>query len=194
MQVRPGSRQGTSSDGEAARDEQFARLYRDVYPRVLAYAMRRTMDRQAAEEVAADAFVVAWRRRGERHGAEDLPWLLGIARKLLSNRYRAEQRRAALERRLASEWRPDQGTDPGDELAEREGLAEALASLPEPDRELLILLAWDGVSRAEAARVLGCSRATLAVRLHRARRRFEAALQRDSEVVEPSGEPAPERP
>ncbi len=145
------------------------------------------MDSTAADEIAAEAFEVAWRRRDESV-RDQLAWLLGIARGLLANRYRGERRRAELDLRLAAEWRGS-APDPADAVAERSELLSALASLPEADRELLVLLAWDGLERGQAARVLGCSRATLAVRLHRARRRLEAALgeQRDgSETSAPT--------
>ena len=55
-------------------------------------------------------------------------------------------------------------------------LAEALATLAERDREALLLISWDGLSPGQAAAVLGCSRPTFAMRLHRARKRLSAAL------------------
>lgn len=54
----------------------------------------------------------------------------------------------------------------------------ALAELNERDREVLLLISWEDLGPAQAAAALECSRATLAVRLHRARRRLAAALQR----------------
>jgi RNA polymerase sigma-70 factor (ECF subfamily) len=55
----------------------------------------------------------------------------------------------------------------------------ALAQLPDRDRELLMLVAWEGLEPAQLARVLGVSRGTANVRLHRARRRLAAALAAD---------------
>ena len=59
---------------------------------------------------------------------------------------------------------------------EREAALAALERLRPPDRELLCLLAWDGLTPAEAAEALGISSATFAVRVHRARRRYDDAL------------------
>jgi RNA polymerase sigma-70 factor (ECF subfamily) len=56
-------------------------------------------------------------------------------------------------------------------------IRDALRSLPEPDRELLMLVAWDGLDARRAAAVIGCTPAAFSVRLHRARKRFERALQ-----------------
>jgi RNA polymerase sigma-70 factor (ECF subfamily) len=69
----------------------------------------------------------------------------------------------------------------GDEV-----LAVAFASLRPADREVLVLVAWDGLDPARAARALGCSRGTFAVRLHRARRRLAAALRAAEPLAHPS--------
>ena len=144
-----------------------------MYPRVMAYAMRRTMDRSRADEVAAETFVVAWRRRRDRPG-DELSWLLGVARRVLANQRRGDARREALDGRVLAEWRG--GGDPSDGVGEREAILTALSRLGAADRELLILLCWDGLDRGQASAVLGCSRAALAVRLHRARSRFGRLL------------------
>jgi RNA polymerase sigma-70 factor (ECF subfamily) len=163
-------------DGDAADEERFDRLWREHAAEVLAYARRR-VDAEQADEVVAETFVVAWRRLGEVPEAAR-PWLFGVARKVAANVRRSERRRDALHDRLAEEQRagaPDLGAGP----AGLAGLAgPALAELPADDRELLMLLAWDGLSRSEAAAALGCSRATLAVRLHRARQRLKTAMKR----------------
>jgi RNA polymerase sigma-70 factor (ECF subfamily) len=155
---------------EAPDEERFNRLWHEHAAAVLAYARRR-VDETQADEVVAETFVVAWRRLDEIPVAAR-PWLFGVARRVSANLRRAERRWDALHDRLADDQR---GTVLGSPAA---GLAgTALDRLPQDDRELLILLAWDGLSRAEAAQALGCSRSTLAVRLYRARRRFEAALR-----------------
>lgn len=156
------------SDGE-----RFERLYRANYSAVLAYALRRTAA-EHAHDVAAETFLVAWRRLDEVP-AEARPWLLGVARRVLANQRRSERRRRALATRLASE--------PPAASAQRETAPEcvlsALASLPERDRETLLLVAWDGLDHAQAAAAAGCSRPAFAVRLHRARRRLLKALEAD---------------
>lgn len=177
----PDGRPDSDTSAQAKREEErFARLHRELYPRVVAYAMRRTMDTTAADEIAAEALEIAWRRRDEPV-RDHLSWILGISRNLLANRRRSERRQAELDRRLASEWLRH-APDPAHEVSERSELLAGLSRLSELDRELLILLGWDQLDRDQAARVLGCSRATLAVRLHRARRRLEAALQASDET------------
>jgi len=105
-----------------------------------------------------------------------LPWLLGVARKVLAGQLRASGRRAALVNRLAAQPAPPAADDPADHVAAGSHVAAALARLGERDREVLTLLAWDGLTPGQAAESLGCSRTTFAVRLHRARRRMEREL------------------
>jgi RNA polymerase sigma-70 factor (ECF subfamily) len=68
-------------------------------------------------------------------------------------------------------------TDPALVISERQRLSQALRRLPEPDREALRLVGWDGLDLAGAALAMGCSRSAMAMRLHRARRRLESALR-----------------
>ncbi|WP_189329790.1 RNA polymerase sigma factor [Actinoplanes ianthinogenes] len=153
-----------------APEEHFTRLWRDHAPAVLRYARRRVDDEQA-DEVVAETFVVAWRRLAEIPAAE-LPWLFGVARRVSANIRRSDQRRHALHDRMAEQARLLAQAEP----RRATPVLAALAVLPDDDRELLMLLAWDGLTRHEAAVALGCSRGTLAVRLHRARRRLKAAM------------------
>jgi RNA polymerase sigma-70 factor (ECF subfamily) len=101
-----------------------------------------------------------------------MPWLVACARNVLANSQRGERRRAALIDRLGRTGsRSEAPTEVGGSV-----LAKALATLPERDREALLLVAWDGLSADQAASVLGCSRRAFAMRLHRARKRLSAAL------------------
>lgn len=152
------------------RDAHFEMLYRRNAPLVMAYLLRRA-DRPVAEDVLSDVFAVCW-RRCEQVPAEPLPWLLGVARNALATSRRGEQRRAALHDRLA---------DTAPRSTEAPTLGEsafipALETLSESDRELLLLIAWDGLSPAQAATVLGVKPGTVRVRLARARRRLHNAL------------------
>jgi DNA-directed RNA polymerase specialized sigma24 family protein len=68
------------------------------------------------------------------------------------------------------------GGDPFERAGEAELVRRALGELSERDREALLLIAWEGLDPARAAQVAGCSRATFAVRLHRARKRLDRTL------------------
>jgi RNA polymerase sigma-70 factor (ECF subfamily) len=151
---------------------QFEQLYREYADRVHAYALRRTTP-SAADDVVAEVFLVVWRRL-HKVPAEPLPWLLGVARRVLANRRRTESRAAALHQRLSAHERPD---EPATHSPEVDDLVKrALADLDERDRELLMLIAWEGLRVNEAAQVLGVRSNTLSVRLHRARQRLAQAL------------------
>ncbi|MBD2891225.1 ECF RNA polymerase sigma factor EcfG [Actinomadura sp. RB99] len=167
----------------------FTALYDAHHPRVHAYAVSR-VGVQAAEEITSETFCVAWRRVRDLP-AEPLPWLLGIARNLLRESYRVRDRQDALARELRT-WAAGQppAGDVGEAVAERAGMLRALAALPDGDRELLALVAWHGLSPGEAAKVIGCSKASFYVRLHRARRRLERALTGESRAPD-HGAPAP---
>jgi RNA polymerase sigma-70 factor, ECF subfamily len=145
----------------------FDELFSTHYRVVAAYARRRT-SAEAADDVVAETFLVAWRRLDDVP-AEAAPWLLAVARRVLANHRRGERRRLALVDRLAQ---PSDDAAPADDSP----VLRALSRLSEADRELLVLLAWDELSLADAAEVLGCSYAAVKVRLHRARRRLRREL------------------
>lgn len=154
---------------------EFERLYIAHAGAVRGYVMRRC-DAAVADDVVSDVFLVAWRRLSDVP-EDPLPWLLGTARRVLANYARGRDRRLALSARLAAE--PQVGPAPLD--ADGQRVMSALASLREKDRELLLLLAWEGLELRQAAKVLGVRANTLAVRLHRARRRLAAALEAGDE-------------
>jgi RNA polymerase sigma factor (sigma-70 family) len=154
-------------------DERFQTLYDAHAGAVLSYARRRAA-RADADDVLAEVFLVAWRRLEEVPGAQERVWLLGVARRALANQRRGSTRQGALRERLAVHA-PVQPFPAADQT----GLGRALASLSESDRELLLLLAWEGLSNEEAARVLEIGSRALRARLHRARRRLADALARE---------------
>lgn len=156
--------------------DRFERLYRENFRAVLRFAAAR-IDPERAKDVAAETFLVAWRRLDEVP-AEARPWLLGVARKVIAGQFRSESRREALALRLRAE-RDEESSDLAAAVADREEVLAAFAALREPDREALRLVAWDGLTPAEAAEVLDVTRLAFIVRLHRARRRLERALERN---------------
>ncbi|WP_371780668.1 RNA polymerase sigma factor [Streptosporangium subroseum] len=155
-------------------EKEFAALYDAFHPRVFAYAVSRC-GRQLAEEVVSETFVVAWRRRDDIPAKAMLPWLLGVARNVTRELYKDGVRRAALDGALQV-WATEFDPDVADEVAERSDVLRALATLSDDAKEVLILVSWHGLTSAEAARVIGCSTPAFFVRLHRARRRLEAAM------------------
>lgn len=159
--------------------ERFSAMYGELYGRIHAYAARRVA-RDAADEVAAEVFMVAW-RRFEDVPADPLPWLYGVARNVvLRQRVRVAHQAAASESLRRERPLGGDGAEGYDE-----GLWEAWEHLREADREVLALIAWEELSVAEAARALGCSASVFSVRLHRARRRLERLLARRADQSRP---------
>jgi RNA polymerase sigma factor (sigma-70 family) len=181
---------------------QFEQLYRRQAGRVLAYALRRTSP-AVADDVVAEVFLVAWRRLDDMP-ADEVAWLLGVARRVLANRRRGDRRATALHDRLAFEHRDltsdasaasaaSAAGDAGDGDTRGAGgvderVLTALGRLAERDRELLMLIAWEDLSHAEVAQVLGVRRGTVAVRLHRARQQLAAALAEQDAAAETTTE------
>lgn len=166
-----------------APDLVFSEVFRALYPDVLRYLQRRA-DPAVAEDLAAEVFAVAWRRWADVP-REVRPWLFGVARNLLAEDRRVQGRRRRLELRLGAERAPgwDEMAGAGAAL----DLRAAWERLSDGDREVLALVAWDGLTGREAAQVLGCTRGAFSVRLTRARRRLRRLL----DDVEPTRAPAP---
>lgn len=160
---------------ERTRDERFEELFREHYAAVRGYALRRVPG-DLAQDVVSETFLVAWRRLDDVP-ADALPWLYGVARRVVANQRRSADRSSALERRVAaSASATGVFNDLGESLGEDEIVRAALGRLSDRDRETLILVAWHGLSGARAARAAGCTRPAFAVRLHRARARLAAEL------------------
>jgi RNA polymerase sigma factor (sigma-70 family) len=153
----------------------FETWFREHYSDVARFCARRCDDPADAEDATTETFAVAWRRRGRLPpGHEALPWLFGIARRVLANQQRARARRARLIERLRGTVQPV--LPPPEQAGEFAAVVAALQQLPPHQRELLVLTAWDGLSVAELAKVLGVPGPVVSRRLHRARRRLAGAL------------------
>jgi RNA polymerase sigma factor (sigma-70 family) len=157
----------------ALRRDRFERLYRDHHPAVRAYLLRRA-EPELAQDALSETFLAAWRRLDEVPG-DPLPWLLATARRTLANQRRSVRRLGGLRERMAGRETAE-SADPAEQIADAELVRRALTTLSDADREVLMLVAWEGLDTARAAQVAGCSRATFAVRLHRARKRLDRAL------------------
>jgi RNA polymerase sigma-70 factor (ECF subfamily) len=151
-------------------ERRFEAIYREHAGAVTAYARRRLPGR--ADDVVAETFLVAWRRFDDVP-ADALPWLYGVARRVVADLRRSSRRQSAVTDRLAVEPRGEAHVVPD---VDPELLA-ALGRIPERDRELLLLVYWEDLEPRRAARALGCSRATVATRLWRAHRRLKTELE-----------------
>jgi RNA polymerase sigma-70 factor (ECF subfamily) len=160
-------------DDDEAR-HRFTAMYDAHRNQVWAYAAS-LAGRQHADDLASEAFVVAWRRFADIPDPA-LPWLLGVARNVARERIRADGRRGSLELALR-DWASTSVFFGEDEaVAIRLDVLRALAELPAKDREVLILTAWQELTPHEAAQVVGATPTAIRVRLHRARRRLRQQL------------------
>jgi RNA polymerase sigma-70 factor (ECF subfamily) len=157
-------------------EDEFAAVYAKNYQPLFGYALRRCRSPDDAADVVAETFTIAWRRAGDLPpGDEARLWLYGVARRVLANHLRGERRHSIKTAMLRDEL----ATAPAAVPAPLEGtpVAQVFRDLPDADRELLALVAWEGLGNAEIAKVLGCSRNAVSIRLHRARKRFARALR-----------------
>lgn len=144
---------------------------------LLGYALRRTDNTDDAADVLAETFLAAWRRLDEVPGGEEARlWLYGTARRVLANHRRGERRRLALADRLRTDLAVTY------RQADHDGgaadLAAAFRRIPRADQDVLALAGWEGLDPGQIASVIGCSRNAARIRLHRARRRLAAELDR----------------
>lgn len=191
-------REKRSLPGETNRRRRFEATFRATYPLVFAYALRRSLDRESAEEVVAETYLIAWRRFDVIPEEQPLPWLLGTARRVRSNQRRHEARRppSGRDAKIGVADARDTQTPIPEAIAEREAFVAAFAALRERDREVLTLIAWDGLRVREAAAVMDCTSAVFSIRLHRARQRLLNELKRTGHSLGEANEQAPlvERP
>jgi RNA polymerase sigma-70 factor (ECF subfamily) len=161
---------------ERHRRERFEALFERCHSEVRAYVLRRA-PQAIVDDVVSETFLVAWRAL-DSVPVEPLPWLYGVARGTLANHRRGHLRSAALSARLTRTLVPPPEVEaPVSEEVEPQ-LRDALLALTVREREALLLVAWEGLSPAQAASALGCSSAAFRVRLHRARGRLARLLER----------------
>jgi RNA polymerase sigma-70 factor (ECF subfamily) len=166
----------TTDPHEAAN---FRGLFERNSRQVFSYARRHT-DPEVAEQVTMDTFLAAWRHEG-RLPETELPWLLVVARNLIATHYRNRSRQAR--EQPFARFHPDLAVSGSleSEVIERQGLIDCLHRLGPDDREVLLLVAWDGLDYDGAAAVLGISRNAFAQRLARARQRLETCAAEPSD-------------
>jgi RNA polymerase sigma-70 factor (ECF subfamily) len=159
----------------------FAEIFERHGGEILRYVNAR-LGPDLAEDITAETFLAAFRRRDSYDTSRDdaRPWLYGIAVRLIGKHRRAEARY----RRMLESVPPERLTeDFGDRSAERvtaerlrPRLAAVLGGLPRQDRELLLLIAWAGLTYEESAQALGVTENAVRSRLNRVRVKTRAAL------------------
>lgn len=165
-----------SAEEGGARERRFEEIFEAHYRAIARNLRTRGHDAADADDLIAGTFEVAWRQLDQLPpGREALPWLLTVARNLSRNARRKSQREAVFVEGLAPVTVSSTEMKIEDRAASAEVMA-ALAQLKTIDRDLVLLVAWDELSVAEAGQVLGLRPVTARSRLHRARQRMSALL------------------
>lgn len=161
--------------------ELFAVLVRRHAPAINRYVTRR-LGADAAEDVAAETFLVAFRQRASYvgDGRDCLPWLYGIATRLCHRHWRTEIRQL----RLLARTGVDPVTEPFSDLVDAQvaatavkpRLADALSRLPKSQRDALLLHVWADLTYDQIARSTGVQLGTVQSRISRARGRLREQL------------------
>jgi RNA polymerase sigma-70 factor, ECF subfamily len=153
-------------------------LFEAHHAEVLAYCVRR-IGYAEGEDAAAEVFAVASRRVDDIDWKTVRPWLYGVARGVLANRYRSSHRLHRVTRRVTG--LAIAPTDSPDEVvirnAEARETLSALLRLRPSDREILMLYAWEELGAQDIAQSLGISVDAAKKRLERAKKRFAQVLQ-----------------
>lgn len=161
------------------REQAFRRLYAAHFDAILGFSLRRVDRPEDAADVAADTFLVAWRRFAHvPPGSEARLWLYGVARRVLANHRRGDGRRRALAARLRRDLAA-YVPDTSDHVVQQADVIAAMQLLSGRDQEVLELHLWEGLESREIAEVLGLSTAVVRPRLSRARARLRELLGND---------------
>ncbi len=154
-------------------EQRFRALHAEAYDDLVRF-VRRRVPADDAEDIVATVFMTVWRRLGDVP-ADARPWMFAVARNVMANQARVRLRHGVVDVRMVTAGEPCQ-PDAAAGTATRIDLVRAWWTLTAADREVLALVAFDGLAPAQAAVVLGCRRSTFTMRLTRARRRLRAAL------------------
>ena len=158
----------------------FDELHDLVAPRVYRFLVRQTRDRELSQDLLQQTLLQLHRARARFvPGAEVMPWLIVIARRLLINHMRNTRRIDSLTKDVAVQRSPPKTCEPDDVMHARQLLSlveSELSRLPAPQRAAFELLKKQGLSLNEAAQKLSISVAALKLRLHRAQLTLRAAL------------------
>jgi len=183
---------GTSAASKD-REERFARLFDAAYTDLVRFVSRRVPP-GAAEDVVADVFTVAWRRFDDVPSQLDeaRPWLFAVAYRTLLASNRAEGRRRTLSVRLIDGAATEPLSGDADAIASRLDLIAAWQRVDPVHAEALALVAWDGLTSAQAGQVLGISPVAFRIRLSRARQSLRRHLAITTALAPPHPQPVHE--
>jgi RNA polymerase sigma-70 factor (ECF subfamily) len=163
-----------------AGDARFVELYQSFYRHIYGYCRRRT-NADMVEDAVADIFLTVWRKIDQAPaGDESLPWLYGVAFRVLQSQWRSLSRRRRLSDKLASigaetVMAPEEYIIFGDESRM---VHEALARLKPTDQEILRLTAWEELAQGDVALALGISVGAVRQRLYEARKNLTREFNR----------------
>ena len=159
----------------------YERLVSDHAGDLFRMARRFVGDGATAEDLIQDTFLEAWRSlRSLRDPAAGRAWLHAILRHRFARwaRRRRNRPQTGVTDEVLDSGRGDPGPDVLERLADRDAVERALAALPDPQREALVLMFVEGLSSHEAAARLAIPRGTILSRVHRARRTLRVVLRR----------------
>lgn len=155
----------------------FGLLFQRHGARIHGYALRRTGDVQAAEDLVAIVFLEAWRQRDQvdLHQPSALPWLYGVAANVIRHQHRSRRRHQAALDRLAHlpPRSPALVERQAEAAADAQRVLAQIQALPRRERDVLVLSVWEGLSHAEIAVALDTTIGTVKSRLSRARARLD---------------------
>lgn len=157
------------------KESRFRALFNENFHHLSNYARRRGLSTEEADDLIAATFEVVWRRfESVPDGKEAVLWMYGIAFNQLRNQRRSKRRQNRLVAHILPVTSMSTLAEPSD--IHLEVIKAALGELSSEDREVILLVASDGLSADEVGVVLGCRAATARSRLHRARKRLATIL------------------
>jgi RNA polymerase sigma-70 factor (ECF subfamily) len=162
-------------------DVGFRALFDSHFGDLWRFARRRVGSAADADEVVAETFAVAWRRRDQLPEGDDARlWLFGVARNVVANHRRSETRRRRLHLRLVARRAggAEAAVVAGPEVPDAvpDGVRAAFDALGGSAREVMIMRHWDGLAVHEIATLLGCTPNAVSLRLHKAKHRLTELL------------------
>ncbi len=156
----------------------FEAIAEEIYEPLQRY-LRRRATAEDADELLSDVLLTVWRRLPEVPAEAVLPWCYGVARRALANQRRGHNRYRALLAKLASQ--PQVVDTPAAD--DQPLLTSALRRLPESDREILRLWAWEQLEPREIALVIGSTANAASLRLTRAKKKLSTEMGRQDLLV-----------